>query len=41
MNKTQFFELLAENQNPLIFDGAMGTMLHSHVVSSGDQLTKD
>jgi homocysteine S-methyltransferase len=30
MNNTQLYELLAENQNLLIFDGAMGTMLHSH-----------
>jgi homocysteine S-methyltransferase len=30
MDKTQLFELLETNQNPLIFDGAMGTMLHSH-----------
>jgi Zn-dependent alcohol dehydrogenase len=30
MNKKQLIELLTENQNPLIFDGAMGTMLHNH-----------
>ena len=30
MDKTQLLELLERNQNPLIFDGAMGTMLHSH-----------
>jgi methionine synthase I (cobalamin-dependent)/5,10-methylenetetrahydrofolate reductase len=30
MEKTQLYKLLEDSPNPLIFDGAMGTMLHSH-----------
>ena len=30
MNKDQLYKLLDESPNPLIFDGAMGTMLHTH-----------
>ena len=29
MNKTAFLKQLAEAETPLVFDGAMGTMLHS------------
>jgi len=29
MDRKSFYKLLDENENPLVFDGAMGTMLHS------------
>ncbi len=29
MSASRFLSLLTENENPLVFDGAMGTMLHS------------